>query len=277
MDYLFLFYLFQTREHCLGLIEGALKANFQHFYRDIPHRLSAADYEPRCSAIDAEYEVFRTSKMANLYKVSVMKVVNEVKKCTKCGELHIAFVPQSDGIKTEESDAERMEEKHVLECKEVAGSSVSIENSDSSSTSGAISSTACDTSVEYKSRNVKLENSEFEPSHSHSVMAHSAFVKASDLYNIGAKGIKTEECDKKNSVTERGDFKRTVPKIKYFFERDDLNDTKDTETSGLLDQNDSVPSVCDKSSSLDHRISDERGTKRKGTPLTSEVLVVNYS
>ena len=51
--------IFQAREHCMSLLESALRDNYVKYYQDIPAKMAAKDYEPRICAIDLEYEVFR--------------------------------------------------------------------------------------------------------------------------------------------------------------------------------------------------------------------------
>ncbi|KAK3597449.1 hypothetical protein CHS0354_041862 [Potamilus streckersoni] len=83
----------KAREHCLGMLESVLKANFIQQYQDIPHRLAAADYEPICCAIDEEYRIFHANRLANTYKAGIMKVVAEIKKCTAAQQLHPSLTP----------------------------------------------------------------------------------------------------------------------------------------------------------------------------------------
>ncbi|KAJ8297587.1 hypothetical protein KUTeg_024118 [Tegillarca granosa] len=84
----------KTREHCLGMLEEELKKNFINYYQDIPHRLAAMDFEPKCCAIDLEYEIFKTNRIVNLYKTSVMKKVSNIKQLTSTKQLHESLVPK---------------------------------------------------------------------------------------------------------------------------------------------------------------------------------------
>ncbi|XP_021352147.1 ATP-dependent DNA helicase Q5-like isoform X2 [Mizuhopecten yessoensis] len=83
------------REYCMGMIEKALRDNFCQYYQEVPHKLVGQDYEPRCAAIDLEYDLFKVNKMANIYKAAVMKMANEIKKCTSSKDLHLSLVPKS--------------------------------------------------------------------------------------------------------------------------------------------------------------------------------------
>uniref|UniRef100_A0A8C5QZV0 ATP-dependent DNA helicase Q5 n=1 Tax=Leptobrachium leishanense TaxID=445787 RepID=A0A8C5QZV0_9ANUR len=55
-------------------------------------------------AVDLEYEVFRISKMSNLYKAAVLKKVGEINKASKEGELHAAFGSNGSDQQTEEKE-----------------------------------------------------------------------------------------------------------------------------------------------------------------------------
>jgi hypothetical protein len=46
----------------MSLLEKSLIDNYVQYYKDIPAKMAAKDYEPRCCAIDLEYEVFRGKK-----------------------------------------------------------------------------------------------------------------------------------------------------------------------------------------------------------------------
>ncbi|XP_069129051.1 ATP-dependent DNA helicase Q5-like [Argopecten irradians] len=95
------------REYCMGMLEKAMRDNFSQYYKDVPHKLEGQDYEPRCCAIDLEYDIFKVNKMANIYKAAVMRTTNEIKKCTSSKDLHVSLVPKSDpgDVKTSPSDS----------------------------------------------------------------------------------------------------------------------------------------------------------------------------
>ncbi|XP_053157440.1 ATP-dependent DNA helicase Q5 isoform X2 [Hemicordylus capensis] len=71
----------KAREHCLKMLEEALSSNHQA----VP---TGNGSDPLACAVDMEYEAFRTSKMANLYKAAVLKKVAEINKASKDGELY---------------------------------------------------------------------------------------------------------------------------------------------------------------------------------------------
>ncbi|NWH76378.1 RECQ5 helicase, partial [Piaya cayana] len=69
------------REHCLKMLEEALSTN-----QNVP-AAGGKGSDPLACAVDLEYEAFRTSRMANSYKASVLKKVAEINKASKQGEL----------------------------------------------------------------------------------------------------------------------------------------------------------------------------------------------
>ena len=81
----------QTREHCYEMMEKALYENFVAAFEHDSERIGGADYEPRCCALDIEHETFLTSKQAMMYKVSIMKVVSEIRKLTQGKTPHVCF------------------------------------------------------------------------------------------------------------------------------------------------------------------------------------------
>ncbi|OCT62971.1 ATP-dependent DNA helicase Q5 [Xenopus laevis] len=70
----------KAREHCLKILEEALTKNA---------RTAGAEdrIDVESCAVDLEYEVFRNSKLCNLYKAAVVKKVKEI-EALKNGELH---------------------------------------------------------------------------------------------------------------------------------------------------------------------------------------------
>ncbi|XP_026523244.1 ATP-dependent DNA helicase Q5 isoform X1 [Notechis scutatus] len=72
----------KAREHCLRMLEEALITNQQA----TPVTDSSGFL---ACAVEMEYEAFRTNKMANLYKASVLKKVTEINKASKNGELYV--------------------------------------------------------------------------------------------------------------------------------------------------------------------------------------------
>ncbi|KAM5135161.1 ATP-dependent DNA helicase Q5 [Mantella aurantiaca] len=74
----------KAREHCLKMLEEALSNNLlvteTHYKADVSS-----------SAADIEYEIFRNSKMSNLYKAGVLKKVSEINKASKEGEMYTSL------------------------------------------------------------------------------------------------------------------------------------------------------------------------------------------
>ncbi|NXA04394.1 RECQ5 helicase, partial [Sapayoa aenigma] len=73
------------REHCLKMLEEALSNNQKN------PAAGGKGSDPHACAVELEYEAFRTSKMANSYKATVLKKVAEINKASKQGELFSVF------------------------------------------------------------------------------------------------------------------------------------------------------------------------------------------
>ncbi|KYO31154.1 ATP-dependent DNA helicase Q5 isoform A [Alligator mississippiensis] len=87
----------KAREHCLKMLEEALSSN----QKAAPVENGS---DPHTCAVEMEYQVFRTSKMANSYKATVLKKVAEINKASKDGELYSAGTGNSSHeIKSETS------------------------------------------------------------------------------------------------------------------------------------------------------------------------------
>lgn len=71
----------KAREHCLRLLEEALNSNHQ-----AAGSTHGADLQAK--AVELEHETFRSAKMVNLYKASVLKKVAEIHKASKDGQLY---------------------------------------------------------------------------------------------------------------------------------------------------------------------------------------------
>lgn len=89
----FLFCHFQAREHCLGLLENALRTNYETYYANIPSKMAAADYEPQICATEVESLIFNEQKTAIGYKAAVLRKVNEIKGQTAARDLSPNLVP----------------------------------------------------------------------------------------------------------------------------------------------------------------------------------------
>ncbi|KAM9281573.1 ATP-dependent DNA helicase Q5 isoform 3-T4 [Morus bassanus] len=79
------------REHCLKMLEEALSTN-----QKVP-AAGGKGSDPGACAVELEYEAFRTSKMANSYKATVLKKVAEINKASKQGELFSVFGSATGG------------------------------------------------------------------------------------------------------------------------------------------------------------------------------------
>ncbi|XP_066443916.1 ATP-dependent DNA helicase Q5 isoform X2 [Eleutherodactylus coqui] len=84
----------KAREHCLKMLEEAISKNAQ-----VTNTADRVDVSS--SAVDLEYEVFRSSKMSNLYKAAVVKKVGEINKASKDGEPYVTLGSYSSIQKAE--------------------------------------------------------------------------------------------------------------------------------------------------------------------------------
>lgn len=74
------------------MLEKALYQNFVAAFEHDSERVRRADYEPHCCALDIEHSIFLSSKQNNLYKVSVMKIVGDIKKLALEKKPHECFL-----------------------------------------------------------------------------------------------------------------------------------------------------------------------------------------
>ncbi|NXU56972.1 RECQ5 helicase, partial [Turnix velox] len=101
------------REHCLKMLEEALSTN---------QRAPAAGgggSDPHARAVELEYEAFRTSKMANSYKATVLKKVSEINKASKQGELFSVFGSGTGGNSNLETKSRSPVEEDFLPASQV--------------------------------------------------------------------------------------------------------------------------------------------------------------
>ncbi|XP_064423632.1 ATP-dependent DNA helicase Q5 isoform X2 [Latimeria chalumnae] len=85
----------KAREHCLKMLEEALQSNQQN-----TATVSSAD--PHECAVEMEHGVYRSSKMANLYKASVLKKVAEINKATNEETLYSTLGSSTPGTLKED-------------------------------------------------------------------------------------------------------------------------------------------------------------------------------
>ncbi|KAK3099186.1 hypothetical protein FSP39_000705 [Pinctada imbricata] len=288
----------KTREHCLQMIENKLRENFGHYYIDVPHKLAAVEYEPKCCAIDVEYEVFKSSKMANLYKASVMKMVNEIGKCTKNKELHSSLVPKTS-IPTDstsnllvEEDAcsnglDQLRDSEFETKSDITENKLDEESSSDPITCTAFPSTFVKASEVYDKSSTypKPWESDNQTSSEEKYSASAQFIKASEIpiascSHDSKDSVIDSKCNdediKGKSVTEKGDnnvVKKEVPKIKYFFEQDSQGDREEkTETyqngPSVSEEINDVKKIHNVDSKLANAVStssaQQRGVKRSG-------------
>ncbi|NWI60147.1 RECQ5 helicase, partial [Calyptomena viridis] len=101
------------REHCLKMLEEALNNNQKN------PAAGGKGSDPHACAVELEYEVFRTSKMANSYKATVLKKVAEINKASKQGELFSVFGSGTDGSSSLESKSVSPAEEDFLPASQV--------------------------------------------------------------------------------------------------------------------------------------------------------------
>ncbi|KFQ17291.1 ATP-dependent DNA helicase Q5, partial [Merops nubicus] len=101
------------REHCLRMLEEALSTN-----QTVP-TAEGKGSDPHACAVELEYEAFRTSKMANSYKATVLKKVAEINKASKQGELFSVFGSGTGGSSSLETKSESPAEEDFLPASQV--------------------------------------------------------------------------------------------------------------------------------------------------------------
>ena len=215
------------------MIEEALKNNYIGNYVDIPNKLAKSDYIPKCCAIDVEYNVFKSNKSANVYKASIMKVVNDIKKCTGSKELHSSLIPgsenpcstdlQTNSTGKETNQTPTLPDLPVLLEPEktslIGNISTSCQSKNNSHSPNLCSNAQCNSP--------EGETSSLQGSKSFSTQ----FLKASELM----KNMKTPVSDGKSDKCHITPVSKTfskppVPKITYFFERAKTVQQKDGES-----------------------------------------------
>ncbi|NXV31816.1 RECQ5 helicase, partial [Rissa tridactyla] len=101
------------REHCLKMLEEALSTN-----QKVP-AAGEKGSDPHACAVELEYEAFRTSKMANSYKATVLKKVAEINKASKQGELFSVFGSGTGGNSSFETKSASPAEEDFLPASQV--------------------------------------------------------------------------------------------------------------------------------------------------------------
>ncbi|NXJ74766.1 RECQ5 helicase, partial [Trogon melanurus] len=101
------------REHCLKMLEEALSSN-----QKVP-AAGGKGSDPHACAVELEYEAFRTSKMANSYKATVLKKVAEINRASKQGELFSVVGSGTGGSSSLETKSGSPAEEHFLPASQV--------------------------------------------------------------------------------------------------------------------------------------------------------------
>ncbi|XP_014783376.1 ATP-dependent DNA helicase Q5 [Octopus bimaculoides] len=109
---------FQIRMYCFEKLKSALCNNFNKYFADVPHKLRDGEFQVPICCADLEFEVFKASKFANLYKAAIFKKEFEIKKLTECKNLHSSlkplWAPDSSGISSDEDRKGPVKNKKTL-------------------------------------------------------------------------------------------------------------------------------------------------------------------
>ncbi|CAI9737365.1 ATP-dependent DNA helicase Q5-like [Octopus vulgaris] len=109
---------FQIRMYCFEKLKSALCNNFNKYFADVPHKLRDGEFQVPICCADLEFEVFKASKFANLYKAGIFKKEFEIKKLTECKNLHSSlkplWAPDSSGISSDEDRKGPVKNKKIL-------------------------------------------------------------------------------------------------------------------------------------------------------------------
>lgn len=89
----------KARQHCLNIIESALKENAREC--GIISELNALLHQAERRAVDLEYEVFLKSKIHTTYRANCIKKANEIKESTKKGKEYDAGKSTESPVKKE--------------------------------------------------------------------------------------------------------------------------------------------------------------------------------
>ncbi|KAL5013049.1 hypothetical protein ScPMuIL_011600 [Solemya velum] len=210
----------KAREHCMSLLENALRTNFTAYYEDIPHKLIGKDYEPRCCAIDLEHEVFMANKMANMYKASVMRTVNDIKRTSTLKELHKALMPKWGVSTVDATDEESTSGDAKVGC-------VSHLETGSENENCCQEKTGSDAVLGFRTA---LEISKMKGHNSEASHSRDSYEKSiNDLDVKEADSNPTEIKKSPDTVVSTSSLisESRVPKIKYFFENSQTEDTNE--------------------------------------------------
>lgn len=262
----------KIREHCLGMIEEALKNNYIEYYADISTKLAASEYVPKCCAIDAEYKVFKTNKLANMYKASIMKAINDIKKCTGSKELHNSLVQGSEGqdnaeLQTKDRDFGMDSSPKLPEFPVSIDQKKDYPKDDFSIiASGQMKQNLPSSNLYFESPcdmpTSKVES--FPPSLGSKTFS-TQFLKASELLNVQTSN--QQNTSKSTSIPKIYN-KPPVPKITYFFERAKIPEGRDKNCE--TDERKSSPenSTCSTSNEKDCTGKSELSGNVKATQRT---------
>lgn len=254
------------------MIEEALKNNYIEYYADISTKLAASEYVPKCCAIDAEYKVFKTNKLANMYKTSIMTAINDIKKCTGSKELHNSLVQGSEGqdnaeLQTKNRDFGMDSPPKLPEFPVSIDQKKDYPKDDFSIiASGQMKQNLPSSNLYFESPcdmpTSKVES--FPPSLGSKTFS-TQFLKASELLNVQTSNH--QNTSKSTSIPKIYN-KPPVPKITYFFERAKIPEGRDKNCE--TDERKSSPenSTCSTSNEKDCTGKSELSGNVKATQRT---------
>ena len=185
--------------------------------------MAAIDYEPRTSAIDEEHVAFKSSKLNTLYKATLMRKVNDIKRLTNCHQIHASLIPKfasqltpvSQLLKGHHPPGFAAESQAVEQCHGPR----TAETNDLSPDSPRSSDHDDDSSSE------ELDKSDVNIPDCDNDRPETSCTVSRLFYNSTLTDYGSEESDISLVLVPRP----PTPKIKYFFEQD--NDTDDTAPS----------------------------------------------
>ncbi|ESP03659.1 hypothetical protein LOTGIDRAFT_171190 [Lottia gigantea] len=270
----------KTREHCFSMLEKGLYQNFITYYEEDSDKLRSRDYEPRCCALDLEHKIFKSNKIAVMYKSSVMKTVSEIRRLTREKELHTSIFGESatptdnneDCLHDSSNDSGMISVDSAFV---TASSLLSKESKPSTSMSGFVkaSSLVKTNSTSDMSKNTtKSSNSPSKQKHSISrsssktstseckQSSKSDSVESSKLDSKSVSKSNSSSSSKSKSVSKsearpssKSSPKTIPPQIVYFFEKlpksDEYSDSANSSTYDTETESDSDSDMKTKTSS----------------------------
>lgn len=209
------------------MLEKALYENFVEAFQHDLEQVRTADCESRCCALDLEHEIFLSAKQANMYKVSITKLVRDVKKLSSEKMPHPCFYSEA------RESLYHVSGLHRHECgegtKDVASSLADEDESSSESSlslkrvfgydSGDETTRTSSSFLQVNDSGFVTEQDQAEMSLPENIQENADSVKA--LQQGANKESSQTTPANENSSQIAPSAKPGVPKIVYFWERED--------------------------------------------------------